>query len=73
MPVANLKLTGSIVAVFLDFFTAVIYIHFISLLSLYRYLFKLFRGKILFVLEHAVRNFFAINLLKNWQQVVFSI
>jgi hypothetical protein len=40
---------------------------FFSLLSLYKYLLKLIRGTILlFVLEHAVHTFFAINLhIKN--------
>ena len=33
-------------------------------MSFYKYLFRLVRGKILFVLEHAVHNFFAINLKK---------
>jgi len=51
---------------FLDLFHCCYYsitLTFISLLPLYKYLFKLFRGTILlFVLEHAVNIFFAINL-----------
>ena len=44
-------------------FTAVIYIHFFSLLPLFKYSFKLVRRIILLlVLEHSIHTLFAINL-----------
>jgi len=65
MVVANWKLTANIVAVFfLDFLVLLFIFTFISLLSFYKYLFRLVRGKILFVLEHVVHNFLAISLKK---------
>jgi hypothetical protein len=53
--------------VLLKNFSLLLYIFtFISLLPLYKYLFKLVRGTILLlVLEHAVRTSFAINLSKH--------
>ena len=65
MVVANSKLTGSVLAVFfLDFFFLLLLfiLTFISLLSLYKCLFKFVRGKFLFVFEHVVHNFCAISL-----------
>lgn len=50
---------------FLDFFTLVLFVFtFISLLPLYKCLFKLVGCKFLLVLEHAVNTFYAINLSK---------
>lgn len=55
---------------FLDLFTAVIYIHLFSLLPLYKHLFKLIRGTLLFfVLEHSVHTYSAINLSRKEKDV----